>query len=355
MVLRSVSVRRPGICGSKVETVSCSSIANAIVQSDAAAERISHTVSGLGLPLPDAAGHRVVHGGSATSGPREIDAAFLQELRALIPFAPLHMPSAIRGIDAVLARFPDIPQIACFDTAFHRAMPELAQRYPLPTDLWNQGVRRYGFHGLSFEYIVAALGAEVQGRVLIAHLGNGASLAAVLDGRPLDTTMGFTPAGGLMMGTRSGDLDPGVLIYLMDQKGYTARDLEVLINHRAGLLGVSGSTADMKRLIEQRESDPDAVQAVDLFCYYLRKHIGAMAAVLGGVDTLVFTGGIGEHSAPVRWETCCGLQYLGIVLDEGYNAKDADVISASESTCTVRVIPTDEDLMIARHTYKLIF
>lgn len=322
---------------------------------DAAAELISHTISGLGLPLPDAAGHRVVHGGSANSEPRQIDAAFLQELRTLIPFAPLHMPSAIRGIEAVLARFPDIPQIACFDTAFHRAMPELAQRYPLPADLWDQGVRRYGFHGLSFEYIVASLGAEVQGRVLIAHLGNGASLAAVLDGRPLDTTMGFTPAGGLMMGTRSGDLDPGVLIYLMDQKSYTARDLEVLINNRAGLLGVSGSTADMKRLIEQRESDLDAAQAVDLFCYYLRKHIGAMAAVLGGVDTLVFTGGIGEHSAPVRWETCSGLQYLGIVLDDGYNAKDADVISTPESSCTVRVIPTDEDLMIARHTYKLLF
>ena len=321
----------------------------------AAAEGISAAVTGLGLPRPDAAGHRVVHGGAASSEPRTVDTVLLQELRKLIPFAPLHMPSAIYAIEAVAARFPGIPQVLCFDTAFHRAMPEVAQRYPLPRHFWEEGVRRYGFHGLSFEYILTALGPEAQGRVVIAHLGNGASLAAVRNGRPMDTTMGFTPSGGLMMGTRTGDLDPGVLIHLMNEKGYDAGELDLLINTESGLLGVSGLSADMRTLTEQRQREPHAAEAVEMFCYSVRKQIGAMAAVLGGLDMLVFTGGIGEHSAAVRWETCAGLEYLGIVLDPCRNAENASTISAAESACVVRVIPTNEDLMIARHTYNLLF
>jgi acetate kinase len=234
-------------------------------------------------------------------------------------------------------------------------MPEVAQRLPLSHDLWDEGVRRYGFHGLSYEYIVFTLGARAQGRLVIAHLGNGASLAAVLDGRPLDTTMSFTPTGGLMMGTRSGDLDPGVLLHLMREKSFDHDQLDHAVNEQAGLLGVSGISPDMKILLEQKEREPRAAQAVELFCYQLRKHIGAMTAVLGGLDTLVFTGGIGEHAAPVRWDVCRELAYLGIRLDAERNAAHAEIISAPESTCTVRVIPTNEDLMIARQTRALLF
>lgn len=321
----------------------------------AAAAGIAAAARDLGFPSPNAAGHRVVHGGPNQCAPQRVDDALLRKLRDLIPFAPLHLPSAIQGIEAVARRFPYLPQVASFDTAFHRPMPTVAQLLPLPRDLWNEGIRRYGFHGLSFEYIVSALGNEAQGRLMIAHLGNGASLAAVLDGRPLDTTMGFTPAGGLMMGTRSGDLDPGVLIHLMNANGHDAGKLDELVNDQAGLLGVSGISPDMKTLIEQREREPRAAEAVNLFCYQLRKHIGAMSAVLGGIDTLVFTGGIGEHSSHVRWDVCKGLAYLGIRLDAQRNANNAEIISASGSGCTVRVIPTNEDLVIARHAHTVLF
>jgi acetate kinase len=321
----------------------------------AAAEAVSEAAKNSGFPRPAAAGHRVVHGGPHHSAAERINASLLRELRELIPFAPLHLPSAIQGIDAVAARFPELPQVACFDTAFHRRMPEVAQRLPLSHDLWDEGVRRYGFHGLSYEYIVSTLGGAAQGRIVIAHLGNGASLAAVLNGRPLDTTMGFSPTGGLMMGTRSGDLDPGVLLHVMREKGVDASGLDDLVNERAGLLGVSGISSDMKVLLEQRQHVPRAAQAVELFCYQLRKHIGAMTAVLGGLDTLVFTGGIGEHATAVRWEVCRELAYLGISLDSQRNAAHAEVISTPESTCRVLVIPTNEDLMIARQTRALLF
>jgi acetate kinase len=321
----------------------------------AATEGISQAAKGLGFPPPVAVGHRVVHGGPDHTAPERVEAPLLAELRRLVPFAPLHLPSAIQGIEAVAARFPELPQVACFDTAFHRHMPEVAQRFPLSRDLWHEGIRRYGFHGLSYEYIVATLGAAAQGRLVIAHLGNGASLAAVLNGQPRDTTMGFTPTGGVMMGTRSGDLDPGILIHLMHEHGYDAGQLDHLVNHQAGLLGVSGLSPDMKTLLEQQQREPHAAQAVELFCYQLRKHIGALAAVLGGLDTLVFTGGIGERAAPVRWEVCRGLAYLGIDLDPQQNAVHAEVISTLGSGCTVRVIPTNEDLMIARHTRTLLF
>jgi acetate kinase len=320
-----------------------------------AAEGISAAAKGLGLPPPVAVGHRVVHGGPDHTAPERLEAPLLAELRRLVPFAPLHLPSAIQGIEAVAARFPELPQVACFDTAFHRRMPEVAQRFPLSRDLWHEGIRRYGFHGLSYEYIVATLGAAAQGRLVIAHLGNGASLAAVQNGQPRDTTMGFTPTAGLMMGTRSGDLDPGVLIHVMRSKSYGADELDNLVNHQAGLLGVSGLSPDMKTLLDQRQREPHAAQAVELFCYQLRKHIGALTAVLGGLDTLVFTGGIGERAAPVRWEVCQGLAYLGIDLDPAKNAAHVEVISTPGSGCTVRVIPTNEDLMIARHTCTLLF
>src|SRR5262245_17831174 len=217
-----------------------------------AVEAAFAAAQGLGFPRPAAVGHRVVHGGTEYTTPERVDARLLTTLRRLVAFAPLHLPGALQGIEAVAARFPGLPQVACFDTAFHRRMPEVAQRFPLPRDLWHEGVRRYGFHGLSYEYIVATLGAAAQGRLVIAHLGNGASLAAVLNGQPLDTTMGFTPTGGLMMGTRSGDLDPGVLIHLMHAKSYDAGQLDELVNHRAGLLGVSGLSPDMKTLLDQR-------------------------------------------------------------------------------------------------------
>jgi acetate kinase len=316
---------------------------------------ISEAVEDLSLPRPVAAGHRVVHGGIKHVASERVDSPLLAELRKLIPFAPLHLPSAILGIEAVASKFPNLPQIACFDTAFHRGMPDAAQRFPLPRHLWREGVRRYGFHGLSFEYILKTLGTGARGRLIIAHLGNGASLAAVRDGRPLDTTMGFTPAGGLMMGTRSGDLDPGILIYLMHAKHLDVCQIDNLVNHHAGLLGVSGISPDMKTLLEQKETEPHAAEAVELFCYQLRKHIGAMTAVLGGLDTLIFTGGIGERAAPVRWETCKGLEYLGISLDPTRNSMNAYVISTPGSASTVMVIPTNEDLMIARHARTLLF
>ncbi len=307
------------------------------------------------LPVPKAAGHRIVHGGAGYAGPVEVTPALIETLRRLVPFAPLHLPAEIQVIEAVSHHYQDMPQVACFDTAFHRRMPEIAQRLPLQRDLWESGIRRYGFHGLSYEYILYALGAAAKGLVVIAHLGNGASMAAVGNGTPLDTSMGLTPTGGLMMGTRSGDLDPGVILFLMQTKAYGAAAIEQLVNHRAGLLGVSGISPDMKTLLEERTSERSADQAIEMFCYHARKEIGAFASVLGGLDTLVFTGGIGEHAAPVRWEICQGLQFLGISIDPQRNDNHADIISTPESRCVVRVIPTKEDLMIARHTRDLCY
>jgi len=307
------------------------------------------------LPAPAAVGHRLVHGGPDHWLPERVDDRLLETLRALIPFAPLHLPAEIAQIEAVAARFPGLPQVVCFDTAFHHAMPELAARLPLPRALWEAGIRRYGFHGLSYEYIVAQAGAAALGRAVIAHLGNGASMAAVRDGKPVDTTMGLTPTGGFMMGTRSGDLDPGVLLHLLTRRGLDASALDHLVNYEAGLLGVSGRSPDMKTLLDERARDPHAAQAVEMFCYQLRKHIGALAAALGGLDTLVFTGGIGERAAPVRREACRGLEHLGIRIDERLNDSGADVISTPGASCTVRVMRTDEDLMIARHTRAVVF
>jgi acetate kinase len=296
-----------------------------------------------------AAGHRIVHGGPKFTTPQLIDARLKEALKELIPFAPLHLPSQVAIIEAVEAHFPDLPQVACFDTAFHSGMPEVAQRFALPQKLWEQGIRRYGFHGLSYEYVVSKLGRELGRRAIIAHLGNGASMVALKDGLPMDTSMGLTPTGGFMMGTRSGDLDPGVLIHLL-KAGYSADRLEQLVDHEAGLLGVSGQTSDMKALLKKSQTDKGARMAVEMFAYQARKFIGAYAAVLNGLDTLVFTGGIGERAAEVRINMCSGLEYLGITLDTQANCRNAEVISLPASKCKVRVVQTDEDLMIVRHT-----
>jgi acetate kinase len=306
------------------------------------------------FPAPDGIGHRVVHGGTAHAAPEPVTARLLAELRSLVPLAPLHLSAALAGIDAMSTRFAEVPQVACFDTAFHRGMPEVAQRLPLPRALHAKGIRRYGFHGLSYEYIVGTLGADTLGRAVLAHLGNGASLAAVHDGRPVDTTMGFTPTGGVMMGTRTGDLDPGVLVHLLTHGGLDTAALERLVDHESGLLGVSATTSDMRTLLATRATDRRSAEAVELFCYVLRKHIGALTAALGGIDTLVFTGGIGERAAAIREETCAGLEHLGIRIDRERNARHDEVISASESACTVRIVRTDEDLVIARHTLAVL-
>jgi len=290
-----------------------------------------------------------VHGGARHIQPQRINARLIEELQQLVPLAPLHLPAQIEVIQAIAGHYPYLPQVACFDTAFHASMPEVARRLPLPRSLWDAGLRHYGFHGLSYEFILSALGANNRGRLIIAHLGNGASMAAIRNGKPMDTSMGLTPTGGFMMSTRTGDLDPGVSLALL-RTGYTADQLEKMLTRESGLLGVSAGSSDIKTLLEKRREDPLADQAIQMFCYRVRKFIGAYAAVLGGLDTLVFTGGIGEHAAPVREEICQGLEFLGIEISSKLNAQHAEIISAKTSRCTVRVIPTDEDLMIARHT-----
>jgi acetate kinase len=300
-----------------------------------------------------AAGHRIVHGGPFFSDPQRIDREVRDRLQELIPFAPLHLPSQIAIIDELSKRRPDLLQVACFDTAFHRGIPEVARSFALPRKLGDVGVVRYGFHGLSYEFVVSKLGANLGHRAIIAHLGNGASMVALRDGAPLDTSMGLTPTGGFMMGTRSGDLDPGVLLYLL-RHGWAPDRLEKLLDHEAGLLGVSGLTSDMRMLLESRSSDARAAQAVEMFCYQVRKFIGAYAAVLGGLDTLVFTAGIGERAAEVRSEICRGLEFLGMELDAAANARHDQVISRAGSACAVRVVETDEDLVIARHARRLL-
>jgi acetate kinase len=305
---------------------------------------------------PSAIGHRVVNGGSRYSTPQKITPQILNDLRNLIPLAPLHLPAEIKIMEAVASEAPQIPQVACFDTAFHRGLPEIAQHLPLPRKLYDEGVRRYGFHGLSYEYVLQELGPAAKGQhLIIAHLGNGASLAAVNDNSPVDTSMGLTPTGGVMMGTRTGDLDPGVLIYLLREKKYDAAKLERLVDAESGLLGVSEVTSDMKTLLANRGSDARADQAISMFCRSIRKEIGAFAAVLGGLDMLVFTGGIGEHAAAIREEICRELTHLGVRLDSTKNNVSAAVISSVQSTCQVRVIATNEELMIARHTRAAIF
>lgn len=312
-----------------------------------------------GIREVDAIGHRLVHGGSAYTEPHLITAELLSALDALVPFAPDHLPHEMDAVKAFNRFYPGVPQVACFDTAFHRTMPDVARRYALPEEVRRHGVLRYGFHGLSYEYILNELknvaGPEAEdGKVIVAHLGNGASMGAFRNGKSVETTMGFTPAGGLVMSNRSGDLDPGVIVYLLKNKGMDAAALNRMVNKEAGLLGVSGTSSDMKELLDREGADQRAAQAVELFCYQAKKFLGALAAVLGGLDTLVFTGGIGENAPAVRERICAGLEFLGIHFDHDLNLRDAPVISRSGSRAVVRVMKTNEELMIARLTYGLI-
>ncbi len=304
---------------------------------------------GLGSNDVRVVGHRVVHGGPSHIQPARVDAAVLESLRRIVPLAPLHMPACLKGIEAVAARDPSLPQVVCFDTAFHATLPDVARRLSLP-DRFSE-VRRYGFHGLSYEYVMSTLGPDVPRRVVIAHLGNGASLVAVKDGRSVDTTMGFTPTGGLPMGTRVGDLDPGVLLYLARTYGLDTDALERLVNLESGLLAVGGSS-DMKSLVAHAPSDPRARLAVAMFGYRVRQAIGAFAAALGGLDLLVFTGGIGEHVPEVRAEACRGLEFAGVELDAKRNEANAPTISTSASRIPVRVVPADEARVVAQHAHR---
>jgi acetate kinase len=302
-------------------------------------------------------GHRVVHGAQQFSQPVVLNTAMVDALRGFIPLAPLHQPHNLAGIDALGAALPGVPQVACFDTAFHRSQPELAQLFALPRAITAEGVRRYGFHGLSYEYIAEALPrhidpAQARGRVIVAHLGNGASMCAMHGLKSQASTMGFTAVDGLMMGTRTGNLDPGVLLYLMDYRGMGSRELTQLLYKESGLLGVSGISQDMRILLESPA--PEAREAVDLFCYRIQREIGSLAAALGGLDALVFTGGIGERGAAVREKVCAGLGWLGACLDSGANAANATRISGAESRIEVCVIPTNEEWIIARHAARLV-
>lgn len=299
-----------------------------------------------------AIGHRLVHGMEHTAA-EKITSILLNQLKQIKLYDPEHLPGEIDLIEIFAKRHPSLVQIACFDTAFHSSMPTIAKLLSIPRKYFDKGIRRYGFHGLSYAYLMLQLNSiagagTVNGKIILAHLGNGASLAAVKNGKCLETSMGFTPTGGLVMGTRSGDLDPGVAVYLMQVEKLTTQQLNHLINQESGLLGISGTTADMRELIKNRNTDTHAAEAFELFCYQTKKFIGAYAAVLEGLDTLVFSGGIGEHSPEVRSQVCDGLKFLGIELDEIKNINNEAIISSTSSKVTVRVIPTNEQLMIAK-------
>jgi acetate kinase len=303
-------------------------------------------------------GHRIVHGREHAE-PVRVTPGLLQELRESTAYAPDHLPLEIELMDAVGARYPEMPQVTCFDTAFHHDLIPAARLLPIPRRYYAKGVRRYGFHGLSYAFLLEELrrvaGPEAAlGRIILAHLGNGASMAAVHEGRGIDTSMGLTPAAGLTMSTRSGDLDPGLVSFLARTEQMTIAQFDRLVNHESGLLGVSEVSSDMRELLARETGDTRAAEAVDHFCYQARKWVGAFAAALGGLDTLVFSAGIGEHSTPVRARICEGLGFLGIELDPARNAAHAAVISTDASRVSVRVIPTNEELMIARSTARLL-
>ncbi|MGH2822234.1 MAG: acetate/propionate family kinase [Thermoleophilaceae bacterium] len=337
-------------------------------RSDEVRKELQHDAKGVGrlvdwlearpeFAAVTAIGHRVVHGLSHTE-PVRVTPAMLDELRRATPYAPDHLPREIELIEAFATRHPRLPQVACFDTLFHRDMPRVASLLPIPRRYQVKGVRRYGFHGLSYAYLLEELTRAAgptagRGRVIFAHLGNGASLAAVHEGTSIDTSMGFTPAGGLVMSTRTGDLDPGVVSFLAHTEQMTSPQLYRMVNHGSGLLGVSEISSDMRDLLAREADDVRAAEAVELFCYQAKKWVGAFAAALGGLDTLVFSAGIGERSAPIRARICDGLGFLGIALDDGRNATHAPVISTDASRVTVRVIPTDEEQMIARSVSRL--
>jgi acetate kinase len=308
--------------------------------------------------LVRAVGHRVVHGMKHTE-PEVVSQDLLDELHRIRPYDPDHLPREIELIEAFRQRYPKLPQVACFDTAFHQTMTRMAKLLPIPRRFDTKGVQRYGFHGLSYAYLMEELArcgdpAASNGRVILAHLGNGASLAAVLDGKSIDTSMGFTPTAGLVMSTRSGDLDPGLAPYLARTEQMTTKQFYEMVNHKSGLLGISETSSDMRDLCASEVTDVRAAEAISLFCYQAKKWIGSFTAALGGLDTLVFAGGIGENAPVVRARICEGLNFLGIELNEAKNAMNASVISAESSRVTVRVIRTDEELMIARSVWRIL-
>jgi acetate kinase len=302
-----------------------------------------------------AVGHRVVHGGDRYSAPIVIDDSVLGHLQSFTPLAPLHQPHNVAGIEALRHLLPQVPQIACFDTAFHRSQPEIAQLFALPRALTAEGIKRYGFHGLSYEYIARALpqhSNRARGRVVVAHLGNGASMAAMIDRQCVATSLGFSTIDGLMMGTRCGNLDPGLVLHLMESKNLSVKDMTRILYKESGLLGVSGISQDMRTLLASDQ--PEAQEAVALFCYRIVRELGSLTAAAGGLDALVFTGGIGEHAAEVRSRVCQQSQWLGIRLDPKANARHDLIISAADSSVDVLVIPTNEEWMMAQHTQSLL-
>jgi acetate kinase len=321
---------------------------------------LNHLFGWLERHNPDmsiaAAGHRVVHGGEHFSAPTRVDTAVLATLDTFVPLAPLHQPHNLRAIRAVAELLPGIPQVACFDTAFHRSQAPVAQAFALPRALSAEGIKRYGFHGLSYEFVARrlpqVLGDKAAGGVVVAHLGNGASMCALRDGRSVASTMGFTAVDGLVMGTRTGNLDPGVLLYLMERKSWDAARLTRLLYKESGLLGVSGISQDMRDLLASHA--PEAAEAVDLFCYRIARELGSLAAAVGGLDALVFTGGIGEHAAAIRSRVAALSGWLGLALDAEANAADHARIEAADSRVAVAVVPTNEEWMIAHHTTRLL-
>ena len=333
------------------ETTAISSQGEAII-------RITRLLAEASLPTPAAIGHRIVHGGPKLRQHCLIDESVMRELEAAAVFAPLHTPSALSVIRFAQEHFHGIAQVACFDTAFHAELPDVARVLPIPKALQSEGIQRYGFHGLSYESIMHQLANEVPERIVIAHLGNGASVTAIKHGKSIDTSMGLTPTGGVIMSTRSGDLDPGVLIYLMREKKFDAYKLEALVDHRSGLLGISGVGSDMRSLHEAAASNSvpsnaDAQLAIQMFCISVRKQVAAMIAVLDGVDLLVFTGGIGENDAKVRAAICDGLSWIGVSLDPVRNQSVSNPVNGAESRCAVRVLASQEDAQIARHTWSI--
>jgi acetate kinase len=325
------------------------------VDRDSAAAGLLHYLEGESrFASIQAVGHRLVHGGAKLRKPTRVDANVRDLLEGIIPLAPDHLPAELRAIDEVARLAPSLVQVVCFDTAFHSELPAVARVFGLPRRLSDSGVVRYGFHGLSYEYVTEELRArgELATRTIVAHLGNGASIAALLDGVSIDTSMGMTPAGGLVMGTRSGDLDPGVMLYLLRSRGFSVRGLDDAINREGGLLGISETSSDVRDLLAASSTDSRAQDAIDVFCYQARRFIGAYAAALGGIDALVFTGGIGEHSPDIRARICAKLDFLGIRIDPLLNGKNAPKISAADSGVVTRTLKTKEEIMIARHVRK---
>jgi acetate kinase len=319
---------------------------------------IEQLARGPGLAAIAAVGHRIVHGGGRFVEAQPVTPAMLETLKRIAPFDPEHLPAEIRLIESFAANIPHAPQFACFDTAFHHTIPAVAQIVPIPQRYRKRGVRRYGFHGLSYAYLMEELTRlggpeEARGRVILAHLGSGASLAAVREGRCLETTMGFTPASGVVMSTRTGDFDPGLVTFLAQTDNMTPAQFDRMANHESGLLAVSETSPDVRELLARREGDPRAALAIDLFCYHVKKAIGALSTVIGGLDTLVFSGGIGENSPDIRCQVCTGLEFLGISLDSGQNQAGSALISTEAGPTRVRVIATDEESMIAKEVSRL--